>query len=107
MWLDSGEISCSEKDVNVFDCFSKPLPQVKAGTHTSNDLDLKLAEYRKNEMHGLVSQAKKLRDTARDIHEALSEVETYLQTLINMAQEVRLATYMLHCFLSCKYTVLV
>ncbi|XP_064602895.1 myoferlin-like isoform X2 [Liolophura sinensis] len=73
-------------DQLVAEC-SKPLPKVKSGTHTSNDLDLKLAEYRKNEMSGLVSQAKKLRDTARDIHEALSEVETYLQTLMNMAQE--------------------
>ena len=68
---------------------SKPLPQIQDGVHVQNDLDRQLRYYREVELEHMVKEAKKLRETATDMNEALTEVEGYAAQLKNLAVEVR------------------
>jgi len=70
------------------DC-RKPLPDVKDGVHTQNDLDIQMRKYRISEMSYIVDEAGKLRETATDIDDALADVEMYLATLKNLSIEVQ------------------
>lgn len=73
-----------------FECmiFRKPLPDVLDGFHMQNDLDIQMRQFRISEMTYIVDEAGKLRETATDIDDALTEVESYLATLKNLSLEV-------------------
>ena len=58
------------------------------GQHIQNDLDRQLRMFREVELHYIVKSARKLREMATDVNEALSEAETFLALLRNLAVEV-------------------
>nr|KAG5693813.1 hypothetical protein BaRGS_004421 [Batillaria attramentaria] len=73
-------------DQLVFDC-KKPMPKPQKGTHVTNELDRLMAHYRTAELAAIMDMAVKLRESATDVTEALSEVENYLQILRNVTVE--------------------
>ncbi|KAK2145131.1 hypothetical protein LSH36_700g01069 [Paralvinella palmiformis] len=73
-------------DQLVDDC-RKPLAPVIDGQHIQNELDRHLRYYREAELRHMKQSAKKLRESATDIKEALDEVEGYLAQLNNLATE--------------------
>ncbi|XP_056005333.1 myoferlin-like isoform X9 [Ostrea edulis] len=68
------------------DC-RKSLPEPKAGKHVSNELDRLTREYRQFEFDNIKENVIKLKQSATDVHEAMAEVENYLQILKNLAKE--------------------
>ncbi|XP_062617173.1 dysferlin-like, partial [Saccostrea cucullata] len=68
------------------DC-KKPLPEPKPGKHISNELDRLTREYRQFELENIGNSVDKLKQSATDVHEAVAEVENFLQILRNMARE--------------------
>ena len=74
------------------------LPEIVQGTHAVNDLDRMLRMFRESELAHIKHEAKKLRDNATDVHEALSDVEGYLAALKNLAIEVRIWNFNRHYF---------
>ncbi|XP_062590633.1 dysferlin-like [Saccostrea cucullata] len=68
------------------DC-KKPLPEPKPGKHVSNELDRLTREYRQFELENIGHSVGKLKQSATDVHEAIAEVENFLQILRNMAKE--------------------
>ena len=67
---------------------SKELPKPEKGVHVANELDLLMAKNRAAELSSIVEMAAKLRTSATDVIEALTDVEGYLNMLKNMAIEV-------------------
>ena len=67
----------------------KPLSPVLDGQHIENELDRHLRLFREAELVYIGKSARKLRETSTDIKEALSEAETFLALLKNLATEVR------------------
>ena len=53
-----------------------------------NELDLKLQEIREAELQSIVEEASKLREQATDVHEAMEEVNNYLNRLQDLCAEV-------------------
>ena len=74
---------------------SKPLPLPVEGYHVSNELDRLLRGYRESELQSVMAAAQKLRESATDVNEALSEMEGYAARLKNMAVEVCLVVGMI------------
>ncbi|XP_061186440.1 myoferlin-like isoform X8 [Saccostrea echinata] len=68
------------------DC-KKTLPEPKPGKHVSNELDRLTREYRQFELENIGDSVSKLKQSATDVHEAIAEVENFLQILKNMAKE--------------------
>ena len=68
--------------------FSKPLPVPVEGYHVQNDLDRLMRKYRESELQTISRSAWKLRESATDVNEALSEIEGYLARLKTLAIEV-------------------
>ncbi|XP_025096654.1 myoferlin-like isoform X4 [Pomacea canaliculata] len=73
-------------DQLITDC-KKPLPEPRKGVHVDNELDRLMRKQRVEELASISDMALKLRESATDVTEALSDVETYLQILNNMAIE--------------------
>ncbi|KAL5022080.1 hypothetical protein ScPMuIL_001235 [Solemya velum] len=73
-------------DQLVEDC-GQPLPQPQPGYHVANDLDRSLYQYRRCELDTIKGMAVKLRESATDVNQALSEVDNFVQMLKNLATE--------------------
>ena len=68
----------------------KPLTCFDATVNGVNELDLKLQEIRRAELQLIVDEASKLREQATDVHEAMEEVNNYLNRLQDLCAEVKL-----------------
>ena len=64
------------------------MPKVQSNIHVQNDLDRQLRYYREVELEHICTEARKLRESATDMTEAISEVENFLAQLKNLAVEV-------------------
>lgn len=70
----------------------KPLTTFDATVNGVNELDLKLQEIRNGELQCIVEEASKLREQATDVHEAMEEVNSYLNRLHDLCSEVNLVS---------------
>ena len=61
------------------------------GLQVDNELDHNMCQYREIEMKSIVKKARKLRESATDVTEALTTIEGYLATLKKMTDEVMCA----------------
>ncbi|XP_076460960.1 myoferlin-like isoform X2 [Babylonia areolata] len=73
-------------DQLVHDC-RKKLPEPQKGTHVPNELDVLMTKNRTAELANIIDMATKLRQSATDVMEALTDVEGYLTILKNLAVE--------------------
>ncbi|XP_065071964.1 myoferlin-like isoform X2 [Rhopilema esculentum] len=73
-------------DSLIADC-SKPLPAFDATVNGVNELDLKLQEIRNAELQQIVAEARNLREQATDVHEAMEEINSYLNRLHDLCTE--------------------
>ena len=53
-----------------------------------NELDLKLQEIRNADLQQIVAEARNLREQATDVHEAMEEINNYLNRLHDLCTEV-------------------
>ncbi|EDO36866.1 predicted protein, partial [Nematostella vectensis] len=70
----------------IQDC-RRPLPEVSSKTAGANDLDFKKYAQREKEKLAIAEEARKLRDNATDIEEAMNEIEGYQKRLELVAVE--------------------
>lgn len=73
-------------DQLIYDC-KKPLPKIDSSTPGVNELDLKIQETRMMEKLAILEEASKLRESATDVGEAMTEIEGYMQRLKDIAVE--------------------
>jgi hypothetical protein len=74
------------------ECCSAQLPTPTASVHIENELDINMRGYRQTQLLNIATEARKLRDSATDITEALITIEGFIAGLKNFAVEVHLST---------------
>jgi len=73
-------------DTLIADC-RKPQTTFDATVNGVNELDLKLQDIRQTELQSIVEEASKLREQATDVHEAMEDVNNYLNRLHDLCAE--------------------
>ena len=73
--------------------FRKPQTTFDATVNGVNELDLKLQDIRQTELQSIVEEASKLREQATDVHEAMEDVNNYLNRLHDLCAEVNSSSF--------------